>query len=533
MIDLRIWRAALLAVPVALIVAMFSLQDAPRPLEPPLPPDAFDVDAARSLTRELARSAPAPRPGSDQDAALAERVESLFTQIPGAQVSEQSFTGSFGGDDVELRNLIAVLPGESESQIALIANRDSAEGSGAATSIASTAALLEIASGFSGSTHTKTLVFVSTDGGDIGALGAKQFVRNYSDAGQLDAAVVLSQPAAPEPTPPLEIPWSNGPESTGAALARTAGRTLSEEVGVPPGDEGPLDDLFRLAIPASFGEQAPLIEAGVDSVRLSSSGELPPPPERDGEDDVKSETLDGFGRSALSLLLALDAAPSPLERGPGAYIGVAGNLLPGWTLSMLALVLLATVAIVASVGIAAAASSPLQAAGAIGWSALRALPFLIGLAGIFACSLLGLIPGPEFPFDPASQSPGLVGSACVLAALAATGVAAFLLRPLLPPSPAMAATAPAAALLLATVAAFGVWLINPYLGLLVAIGLQAWVPAAGGAGGGGAEAEDGRLAAAGLVALGTVPVLAGLVDLAGRFDSGFGVFWDLLLLFSG
>ena len=39
-------------------------------------------------------------------------------------------------------------------------------------------------------------------------------------------------------------------------------------------------------------------------------------------------------------MLALDAAPSPLEHGPDAYVGLAGNLLPGWTLSLLALALL-------------------------------------------------------------------------------------------------------------------------------------------------------------------------------------------------
>ena len=124
------------------------------------------------------------------------------SSIPGAAIAEQRFEGSFRGDEVELRNLIATLPGESERQIAVLAPRDAADGSGALTSIASTAALLEIANGFSGSVHNKTLVFVSTDGSSIGALGARRFVRDYSDADRLDAAIVLSQPAAPQPRPP-------------------------------------------------------------------------------------------------------------------------------------------------------------------------------------------------------------------------------------------------------------------------------------------------------------------------------------------
>ena len=71
MIDLRLWRIVLLAVPLALLVAMFSLQEVPQPAEPALPPDAFEAEAASSLARDLARAHPSPRPGSDQDEALA------------------------------------------------------------------------------------------------------------------------------------------------------------------------------------------------------------------------------------------------------------------------------------------------------------------------------------------------------------------------------------------------------------------------------------------------------------------------------
>ena len=185
-------------------------------------------------------------PGSDEDAALADLVQARFTAIPGAELSEQRFQASFGGEDVELRNVILVLPGRTERQVALIAGRDSAGGPGAASGIASTAALLELAAALGGSTHEKTLVLVSTDGASIGALGVRRFVRDYSEANLLDAAVVLSQPAAARPSPPLVIPWSSGPESTGIQLERTASAIVSDEVGRPAGDEDPA----RRALPA-------------------------------------------------------------------------------------------------------------------------------------------------------------------------------------------------------------------------------------------------------------------------------------------
>ena len=125
MIDLRPWRLALVAVPLAVIVAMFSLQEVPDPRQPLIAPDAYDGEAAVTLAQELAESSANPRRGSDADEALAAMVQARFAAIEGAQQAEQRFEA--GGE--ELRNLIAVLPGESDHQIALIAPRDVSAGS--------------------------------------------------------------------------------------------------------------------------------------------------------------------------------------------------------------------------------------------------------------------------------------------------------------------------------------------------------------------------------------------------------------------
>ena len=322
------------------------------------------------------------------------------------------------------------------------------------------------------------------------------------------------------------IPWSTGPQSTASQLAETTKRTVSEETGMPPGDEGPLDDLFRLALPAAIGEQGPLIEGGLDAIRISSSGELPPAAADDDPANLDPDTLDRFGRASLSLMLTLDAAPGELEHGPSAYIGVAGNLLPGWTLALLALALLLPVAATAAVGLSASARSPAEAVRGLIWAGIRVLPFLAALVVTDALILVGLLPSPDFPFDPATESLGVVGSLSVLAAAVALGAAAWFLRPLRPPAQSAAATARPAALLVAALAGLGIWLDNPYLGLLVGLGLQTWVPAA-------ARTEAGRLAPTAWILVGLVPVLLAIADLAGRFGVGLGVFKDLLLMFSG
>jgi hypothetical protein len=522
-IDLRLWRIALLSIPLAAVIAMFSLQGVPRTLPPAIPPDAFDPESAVPLARQLAVSSAYPTPGSDADNALAEVVKGHFAAIQGATVSEQRFDGSFHGHDVHLRNLIAALPGESNREIVLMAPRDVAQGSGAVTSVAATAAMLEIADSFSGSSHHKTLVFVSTDGSSIGAVGAKRFVHDYSDAGLIDAVIDLSQPAVQHPRAPLVIPWSTGPQSTASQLADTANSTVSKEAATPAGDEGPLDDLFRLALPSAIGEQGPLIESGVPAVRLSSDGELPLEPSRDTVESFSPDTYDRFGRASLSLILSLDASPGAVEHGPGGYIGIAGNLMPGWTVAMLAFALLLPVAAVAGSGLASSARTPREAVRGVAWTALRAVPFLGALIVILAAALVGLMPSPDFPFDPRTEGLGAGGIISVILALLFYCAIAFFLRPLRPPPRQAVATAAPAALLVACVGALGIWVANPYLGLLVAVGLQAWLLAA-------ARPVGGRLAAAGLVLVGLLPLAVLVGDLAGRFGAGIDVWHDLVLM---
>jgi hypothetical protein len=522
-IDLRLYRFALLIVPAAAVIAMFSLQGVPPSLTGGVPPDAFDPSSAAPLAKQLAESAAYPTPGSAADSAMAEQVKTQFSGIDGATVSEQRFEGSFHGHDVDLSNLIATLPGESNRQIALIAPRDVAQGSGALTSAASTAAMLEIANSFSGSSHHKTLVFVSTDGSSIGALGVKRFIRDYTDAGLLDAAIVLSQPAVQDPTAPLVIPWSTGPQSTASQLDDTANSTVSKEMATPAGDEGPLADLFRLALPAGLGEQGPLVEAGLPAVRLSSDGELPLDPSLDIADEFSADTFARYGRAALSLILALDSSPGAVEHGPSGYIGLAGNLLPGWTIALLALSLLLPVALAAGSGLASGARSPIEAARGFLWTALRAVPFLGALLVLLAAALVGLLPSPDFPFDPRIEALGVGGTISAVVAVLVYGAIAFFMRPLRPPPPAAVASAAPAALLVACLAALGVWAVNPYLGLLVALGLQAWLAAA-------TRPAGGRPAAAGLILLGLLPFVALIANLAGRFDAGLGVWHDLVLM---
>ncbi len=523
MINLRLYRASLLLVPIAVIAAMFTLESIPAGREAPTGADNFDGISGAALAKQLAREAPDPRPGSEADGTLAAAVETAFGQIGAAEVSEQTFEADFNGD-VDLKNIIAVLPGSSDDQVVIMAGRDAASGPGAGTAAASTATLMQLATGFGGVTHTKTLVFVSTDGTGLGAEGARRFLSGYSDIGGVSEVIVLSQPAYDHPRQPMVIPWSSGPQSTSIELTKTASRALADETDYEAADESAFGELSRLAIPANLGEQGPVIENGYDAVRFSSAGERPLPPGQDDIAHISADTIGPFGRAVLATILALDASTEPLEHGPDAYIGLAGNLLPGWALAMISLSLLMPLAIVAFAACARAVRRPDRLALAGFWVLERSLPFIAATLLFWLFGLVGLLPSPDFPYDPARFDPGL-GSEIVLGIVIAGLIAGLVfIRALRPPPERYApAAAPACAAVIA-VAGLAVWLANPYLALLLAPALHAWLLLA-------AESTAvGSLLAAVITLAGLVPLFIAIALLANRFGVGWDVFWQLLLM---
>ena len=340
MINHRLYRAAFAPALATVVVLLFSLQGRPAPLPTVVAPAEFDQQAAARLDRQIVDSAPVRTPGSEGDAAIADLVAKRFGSVREGQVAEQQFDHSFDGEDVELRNLILTLPGESARSVVVLAARDSAIGPGAASSAAATATLLELVDKLRTSRHTKTLVFVSTDGGSDGAAGAREFAERYPDRDLIDGAVVLWQPGSATPREPSLLDASAGSQSPSAQLVRTAERALTEQAGREPQLQGLFGELARLALPSGLSEQAVLIDHGIDAIGLSSAGEAPLPPADDQPDDLSAGTLGDLGRAALLLVATLDAAAEPPEHGPATYLNLAGNLVPGWALGLLALTLL-------------------------------------------------------------------------------------------------------------------------------------------------------------------------------------------------
>lgn len=530
MIDPRIYRAAFVPALCALVVVMFSIESRPEPLTAQLAPDAFDSARVITTTRAIARLAPDRAPGSEGNAAAAALIRDRFAAIGGGEVSLQRFKGEYRGRRVAMQNVILVLPGDSDRRLVVSARRDSPAPPGVLSSAAPTAALLELAENFGAARHRKTLVFVSTDGASGGAAGARRFAERFPGRDRIEAVLVLDQPATRDGRRPFLLPWSAGSQSTSVQLVQSAKTAIRQEVGRDPGAESWLGHFMRLALPIGLQEQAVMIERGLDAVTLSSNGELPVRPARDGLRSLSEARLDQFGRAALSLVLAIDANVPPLVHGPEAYVVFAGNIVPGWALALLSLAFLVPAAFTAVDGFARARRQRQRVGRWLRWLGAVSVPFVASLGVAHLLSLVGWIPNPGYPYDP-QRYPLDAAAAAALAALAAVfALGCLVVRPLALPArlgqPAGHGGPAALALFLCAVS-LGVWLLNPYASLLLVPAAHLWMFAVL------PEVRRslwqlGIMIVSGLV----LPILA-FAYVADRMDAGWAVVWQIVLLVTG
>jgi Peptidase family M28/Anti-sigma-28 factor, FlgM len=526
LLDSRLYRAAFLPLLPVLLVAMFSIQGRPEPVLTRLAPDAFSHGRAAAAARAVARLSPNRTPGSAGDRDAAAFVTERFGAIEPGRVSVQKFSGSYRGRTVEMRNVVLILPGLSDRRLVILAARDSALSPGANSSAAGTGALVELASALGGASHRRTLVLVSTDGGSAAAAGARAFAQRFPGASRTDAAIVLEKPAVAEGAPPYAVPWADGHRSSSLQLVQSAKAALREEVGRDPEIEGFAGHLLRLATGLALQQQGPLIEAGIPAITLTSDGELPPTRAEDRLDALSPTKLGQFGRAALSLVLALDAERKRLDHGPGAFVTIGGNVIPGWALALLAAALLVPALLVAIDGVARARRRKAPVAAWVRWTILGAVPFLAALFTAYLLELAGLIPDTGFPYDPQRYpvDGAAVGSLLlvVLAFWTARRAIHAWQPPRTLPSDSRGRTA-AIGLVVALTAAL-VWFVNPYVALLLVPGVDLWMLASAP----GSVGSSGRRW--GMVALGLAPLVIAAAYAALVLDSRLATPWHLLLL---
>jgi hypothetical protein len=346
-ISARSYRGTWLLVAIPLLIAAFSVKKATT-LPPPSLPPAFDTTAALDLADELAGSIPSRRPGTPGGRRAARWVASKF-ELEGFTPSTDTFAADIPGQgSTQLRNVVAIAPGRSPEAIVVMAHRDdTGVGPGANDNASGTGAMLELARVYAslgagsqantGSGPAHNVIFLSTDGGAYGALGAHRFA-THSPYRHRVLAVVDLDAIAGRGTPALQF-TGDEPRSPPATLVQTAAARLKEQVPSGPRHPGFLAQLIDLGFPFNLYEQAPLVGRGISAVTLTTGGNRPASSATDTPDRLNVRRLGEMGRATQLLLGSLDQGLE-LTAGSSSWVFLGSRFLPGWALELVLIAML-------------------------------------------------------------------------------------------------------------------------------------------------------------------------------------------------
>ena len=537
MIDPRIYRAALIPVLFAFVLLAFSLENRPQPLRTPLAPDAFqgkrafdraygDAGGARGLSDRF----PDRRPGSAADNRLAATIARQMRQAPGFHVRTVSEQGDTIDGRKTLRTVIAERVGTTDERVVVVAHRDAA-GHRAEAELSGTATLLELARIFGAPRQTRrTLSRVSTSGGSGGAAGAELLGAELG-GGIVGAVLVLGDLASRNVRAPLVTGWSNALGATPQRLRATVQEAVRIETGSGSGPPRALSQFARFAMPATFGEQGPLLAGGLPAVLLSIDGDRPPP----AGAPISRERLQAFGRAALRTVTVLDAAPigRPIfAEASNRDLLTSRKIVPLWAVRLFVGALLLTVLVTAIDAFAALLRKRERVGVRLRWTLVNALPFLLAALGaiaLAAVALLGAVPDAPVSPDALPARPAALLAVALVFALGWAWLRPAVLRLLGADAPVRCDQAAGVIIVLvATAVACVMWIANPYAAALLVPAVHIWlfvlVPDL-------RMPRSLRLLAA---ALGLLPVALVLSALAGSLGlGGLDAAWELLLLTAG
>ena len=528
----RLYRVAFLAVLIPVLALALTVQR-PLALTPPHLPPTFDQAAALELARELATLYPDRTPGSPGAGGARDWTRQKLHQY-GFTTETTRFSARIPGSGRRtLANIVAVAPGRTQQAIVVTAHRDDdGVGAGANDNASGTAALLELArsygTGLTGPARVEapahTIVFLSTDGGTSGSLGAARFAADPRwrrrviavinlDAigGRQGARIELSGDRARSPAP---------------SLVQTAAARIAEQMGHQPRHTGPFGQLLDLAFPYSLYDQAPFVGHGIPAITITTAGVRPASAFDDTPERLNVTALGVIGRATQQLVESLDRGLE-IARGTSTYIWLGARIVKGWAIQLLLVALL--LPYLATIVDLTARCRRLRVR--LG-PALRAYRSRCGawlwLGVLFELfRLLGVWPeGEPRPVDPASAAAG-DWNVLAVALLGVLALAGWLVgRERLRVRRAALAEEELAGyvgvfLALGLIAILTI-AINPYSVLLLLPSLHAWLWLA--------QARDRRLVRTGLLALGLAGPAVVVVSLAVRFELGLDAPWYLLVL---
>jgi peptidase M28-like protein len=339
-VNSRMYRGTWLLVGIPLLISAFTVSHPQALREPILQPD-FDGATAKRTAEDFVNNNPYRVPGSPRAQNAVTWVAQRFAQF-GLRTEPERFHAKIPGRGrVELENLLAFREGQSNQIIVVLAHRDNSGASpGANDNGSGTAALLELARSYATPRAPPrppepkhTILFLSTDGGAFGGLGADYFARHSQYRDRVVAVVDIDSIAGKGP--PHLVFAGDSARFASPDLVRTGSARLVEQTGTEPTRPSALAQLLDLAFPLTLYEQGPFVSHGVAALTLTSAGDRPPPAFGDTPDRLNGNRLTGIGRASQALLGSLDEDVDLLTEGTSSYVYLGARVVRGWSIVLI------------------------------------------------------------------------------------------------------------------------------------------------------------------------------------------------------
>jgi hypothetical protein len=341
-INGRLYRGSFAVVALAVLLLAFSIVR-PVALPPPQLPANFDGAGTRSLATYLAGHYPDRSPAGANSLTAARWFRDQMRQYD-LRVSSDTWTVTIPGRGrTRLQNQWAVARGSSRQAIVVMAHRDDpGDGTGANDNATGTAALVELARGYALSTAPgsrvrsgHTIVFLSTDGGSFGGLGALRFASHPPF--RVVAAIDLDAIGGVGPAQ-IQIA-GDAPRSPAASLVETAARRIEEQAGRPPRRTSVVAQLIDLGFPFTLYGQGPFVARGIPALTITTSGARPPESFTDRSSTLSTTRIGQIGRATQQLIGSLDQGLE-LAQGTTTFVWAGQRFVRGWAIEVVLFTLL-------------------------------------------------------------------------------------------------------------------------------------------------------------------------------------------------
>jgi len=326
-------RSAVIAIAAVLFVWLASPLAGQR--EPDWPqsqaPLLFDSTRAYRVTQEFVTQFPRRIFGSIESRQSTGYLDEYLAKL-GYQITYTHFSARISRAKRDGRNVLGFKQGQTAEIIALIAHYDTAQTTvqGAMKNGSGVGVLLEMARLFSSGTTHRSLLFILSDGGEWGGLGALDLATSYAERNRIAAVLSLDHVGVGD-LAAFYLEETGQVKGFSPPWLRSIARQAAQSQGLPV--EAPFEYIER-AFLISRADQGPFLYAGIPAINLGSKS-TDEALERaifhspqDTIENLNISSIKKYGLAAERIVRTLDELPT-VPRESSDFFRLSGSLFLG------------------------------------------------------------------------------------------------------------------------------------------------------------------------------------------------------------